>query len=145
MTLLPELPLASRYKFGVEEELKISVPSGSVKDLKTTELLLSRKMDSKKEIPLSGITKEPERPSLPAVCVISETVKVESLLPEELLCFFAQLTVRKIADSMRANPPRMISALMRIKPLFSFNCSLANTTYLADNNFCVVVFIFDKD
>ena len=145
MTLLPELPLASRYKFGIEEELKISVPSGSVKDLKATELLLSRKMDSKKEIQLSGITKEPERPSLPAVCVISETVKVESLLPEELLCFFAQLTVRKIADSMRANLPRMISALMRIKPLFSFNCSLANTTYRADNNFCAVVFISEDD
>ena len=145
MTLLPELPLASRYKFGVDEELRTSVQSGSVNDLNTTELLLSRKMDSKNEIPFSGITKEPERPSLPAVCVISETVKFESLLPEELLCFFAQLTVRKIADSMRANPPRMISALMRIKFLFSFNCSLTNTTYRADNNFCTVVFIFGKD
>ena len=102
-------------------------------------------MDSKKEIQLSGITKEPERPSLPAVCVISETVKFVSLLPDELLCFFAQLTVRKIADSMRANPPRMLSALMRIKFLFPFNCSLANTTYRADNNFCAVVFIFDND
>ena len=121
MTLLPELPLASRYKFGVDEELRISVPSGSVNDLNTTELLLSRKMDIKNEIPFSGITKEPERPSLPAVCVISETIKFESLLPEELLCFFAQLTVRKIADSMRANPPRMLSAFMRIKSLFSFN------------------------
>ena len=89
--------------------------------------------------------KEPERPSLPAVCVISETVKVESLLPDELLYLFAQLTVRKIADSMRANLPRMISALMRIKPLFSFNCSLAKTTYRADNNFCAVVFIFEED
>ena len=116
MTLLPELPLASKYKFGVDEELKISVPSGSVNDLKATELLLSRKMDSKNEIPLSGITKEPERPSLPAVCVIYETEKFGSLHPEELLCFFAQLTVRKIADSMRANPPRIISPLMRIKP-----------------------------
>ena len=102
-------------------------------------------MDSKNEIPLSGITNEPEKPSLPAVCVISETVKFESLLPEELLCFFAQLTVRKIADSMRANPPRILSALMRIKSLFSFNCSLANTTYWADNNFCAVVFIFYND
>ena len=102
-------------------------------------------MDSKNEIPLSGITKEPEKPPLPAVCVISESVKVELLLPEELLCFFEQLTVRKIADSMRANPPRMLSALMRIKSLFSFNCSLANTTYRADNNFCVVIFIFYKD
>ena len=102
-------------------------------------------MESKNEIPFSGITKEPERPSLPAVCVISETLKFESLLPEELLCFFAQLTVRKIADSMRANPPRMLSALMRIKSLFSFNCSLANTTYRADNKFCSVVFIFDND
>jgi len=73
-------------------------------------------MESKNEIPFPGITNEPERPSLPAVCVISETAKFESLFPEELLCFFAQLTVRKIADSMRANPPRMISALMRIKP-----------------------------
>ena len=118
MTLLPELPLASRYKFGVDEELRTSDPSGSVNDLNTTELLLSRKMDSKNEIPFPGITKEPERPSLPAVCVISETVKLESLFPEELLCFFAQLTVRKIADSMRANPPRMISALMRINSYF---------------------------
>ena len=81
MTLLPELPLASRYKFGVDEELRISVPSGSVNDLNQTELLLSRKMDSKNEIPLSGITNDPENPSLPAVCVISETVKVESLCP----------------------------------------------------------------
>jgi len=145
MTLLPELPLASRYKFGVDEELRISVPSGSVSDLNTTELLLSRKMDSKNEIPFSGITKEPERPSLPDVCVISETVKFESLLPEELLCFFAQLTVRKIADSMRANPPRMLSALMRINSLFSFNCSLANTTYRADNNFYAVILIFYND
>ena len=145
MTLLPELPLASRYKFGVDEELRTSVPSGSVNDLNTTELLLSRKMDSKNEIPFSGITKEPERPSLPAVCVISETVKFESLLPEELLCFFAQLTVRKIADSMRANPPRMLSALMRIIFLFSFNGSLVNTTYWADNNFYAVVFIFEND
>ena len=102
-------------------------------------------MDSKNEIPFPGITKEPERPSLPAVCVISETVKFESLLPEELLCFFAQLTVRKITDSMRANPPRMLSALMRIKFLFFFNFSLVNTTYRADNNFCAVVFIFDND
>ena len=116
MTLLPELPLASKYKFGVDEELKISVPSGSVNDLKATELLLSRKMDSKNEIPFSGITKEPDRPSLPVDCMISVTVRFESLLTEELLCFFAQLTVRKIADSMRANPPRIISALMRIKP-----------------------------
>ena len=145
MTLLPELPLASRYKFVVEEELRISVPSGSIKDLNTTELLLSRKIDSKNEIPFSGITKEPERPSLPAVCVISVTVKFESLLPEELLCFFAQLTVRKIADSMRANPPKIIFALMRIKPLFSINCSLVNTTYRAYKNSCAVVFIFEDD
>ena len=138
MTLLPELPLASRYKFGVDEELRISVPSGSVNDLNTTELLLSRKMDSKNDIPFSGITKEPERPPLPAVCVISETEKFELLLPE-LLCFFAQLTVRKIADSMRANPLRMISALMRTKPLFPFYYSLVNMNFRADNSFCAVV------
>jgi len=138
MTLLPELPLASRYKFGVDEELRISVPSGSVNDLKATGLLLSRKMDSKNEIPFPGITKEPERPSLPAVCVMSETEKFGSLLPEELLFFFAQLTVRKIADSMRTNPLRILSALMRIKFLFPFNLSMENTTYRADNNFCDV-------
>ena len=73
-------------------------------------------MDSKNEIPLSGITKEPERPSLPAVCVISEIVKFDSLLPDELLCFFAQLAVRKKADSMRTNLTTMLSNLMRIKP-----------------------------
>ena len=73
-------------------------------------------MDSKNEIPFSGITKEPESPSLPAVSVISETVKFELLLPVELLCFFAQLTVRKITDSMRANPMSLLSALMPIKP-----------------------------
>jgi len=95
MTLLPELPLASRYKFGVDEELRISVPSGSVNDLNTTELLLSRKMDSKNEILFSGITNEPEKPLLPVVCVISETVRSESLLSEELLCFFCATYCQK--------------------------------------------------
>ena len=69
-------------------------------------------MESKNEIQFFGIIKEPERPSLPAVCVISETVRFESLLPDELLRFLAQLTVRKITDSMIVNPMSDFSILM---------------------------------
>ena len=76
-------------------------------------------MESKKEIPFSGITKEPESPSPPVFCMSSKTVKFVSLLSEELLCFFAQLTVSKITDSIRTNLPSCFSGFMSIKTFIS--------------------------
>ena len=51
-----------------DEELKIFVPSGSVREKNPTTELSSKKVDNKKEIPSLGTTKEPVRyPSFPRV------------------------------------------------------------------------------
>ena len=64
----PTLPVASLYKFGVEDGLNISIPSGSFNESNQIETLSLLKIENKKEIPLEGTTKKPERsPSLPTV------------------------------------------------------------------------------